>query len=263
MIRCHMIKRPTLFIDTPPWNPCSAGCRVMHYLAALLHAAQIPVVVGSLCHYKPGLQILERPEEGMITVYPDGHGGNRFNSSMVCWYMLLHASRYFSGSNQGRKITKKECAIVFHEYYLEDVNSHSEHLLTEKDIVMLPCLDPLWCFPEPKIIKACGYVGKGDKFSIPGVDVQLVPSPYGCYFTSHHRTLSVLRASESFYTSDKHSLMSCEAALCGCRVFYVIDGKPVEQKSIMDVARPQIMNPPKDVGLALKFSELVYSFFKL
>lgn len=245
------------YIDTPPWTDTCGGAKIMHYLAALLLAAGYPVSTKEPCFYNPSISVVPECPPESVMVYPEGHGPeNRLNGRRVVRYFLYFASSYFKA-----QMPQEECAIVFHRDYLEDVQSHCGHqVLTEDDVVLLPGLEDLWCFPERKdtywSFENVFYRGKGpDKR--PDVPCEDIPG------SGHALTLSILRRAKNFYTSDNHTIMSCEAALCGCRVFHLADdGSFKEQEGILEKAQSLVMRPAQNVDLARKFARRVEQFFR-
>lgn len=248
-----------LFLQIDGYNPCSAGSRVKHYLAFLLHAAGVPVSVNSRCHFKPGLEVLGQPRQDMIVVYTNGVAGNCYRAQKLCWYFLLEPKRFFN--NVAAHVPDCQAALVYHRDYFSASKACCRRKLAEEDIITIPALESQWCFPEPKTIEAAAYKGKGVPFSVPGVELTFVSNPSGCLFTAHHHTLSILRAAKKFYTSDPHTLMADEAALCGCEVFIVKSGGVIEHQNLTNHAAGQIMRPQQDVDLARRFAERIRLVF--
>jgi GT2 family glycosyltransferase/tetratricopeptide (TPR) repeat protein len=256
-----------LLIKTHPFDASSAGVRVMHYLAALLNAADVPVAVTSPCFYNPALPVRDRALPDDIVVYPDACRGNEHGGTSVCRYMLYYASAYFGGD----RIKKDECAIVFQKSYLADIQAHCDHPMTEDDIVHLPTLDATWCFPEPKSIENVVYPGKGDLSKMPKIDGQYIVIPknpprendnnYGSHHFAHQRTLALLRRAKNFYTLDPNTMMSAEAGLCGCKVFILNNGRFEERVNVLAEAREHVLNPQAAVTGARRFANRVYQFF--
>jgi tetratricopeptide (TPR) repeat protein len=259
---------PPILVRTHNYDSCSAGVRVMHYLAALLHSVNVPVAVTSPCFFNPTIPVRPQALPDDIVVYPDACPGNGNGARRVCRYMLYHAEAYFGGG----QITKEECAIVYLRDYLAGVQAHCYHLVTEDDIITIPILDAQWCFPEAKTIENVLYVGKGAGKPLPKIDYMLVPaanapqnrgSAYADHY-AHMRTLAMLRKAKNFYTLDAKTLMSCEAALCGCKVFVVQDADTLEeQTNIIEEAQKHVMCPDRDMDLARRFADNVYRFFKI
>jgi len=256
----------TILVNTFDYDSCSAGVRVMHYLAALLHSADVPVAVTSPCFYDPTIPVRPQALPDDIVVYPDASRGNVIGAARICRYMLYYAHAYFGGD----RIAKNECAIVYHQHYLADVQAHCDHLLTEDDVVTLPILDQAWCFPEAKTIENVLYVGKGKGKPLPQIDYTPIAAANapenraGAYADhyAHMRTLAMLRKAKNFYTPDENTLMSCEAALCGCKVFYVRDANTFEEQTgLLEKARAEVMSPERDVARARRFADRVYRFF--
>jgi GT2 family glycosyltransferase/tetratricopeptide (TPR) repeat protein/glycosyltransferase involved in cell wall biosynthesis len=255
-----------LLVNTYAYDSCSAGVRTMHYLAALLHSADIPVAVTTPCFYNPAIPVRARALPGDIAVYPDASRGNLAGAERICRYMLYYASAYFGGD----RIAKDECAMVYHPDYLADVQAHCDHPVTEDDIIAFPILDAEWCFPEAKTIENALYAGKGAGKALPSMDYMLIPAanspqnrgaPYADHY-AHMRTLAILRKAKNFYSLDTHTLMACEAALCGCKVFLVKDAHTCEEQTdILALTHKFVMAPKKDMALARKFADRVYQFF--
>ncbi len=256
----------TILVNTYGYNSCCAGIRVMHYLAALLRSADIPVAVTAPCFYNPTIPVRQQALPGDIAVYPDASRGNRHGAGRICRYMLYYAYGCFGGD----RIAKDECAIVYHRKYLANVQAHCDHPLTEDDIINIPILDDEWCFPEPKTIENVLYVGKAGAKALPKMECALIPpanfsqdkgAAEAAQF-AHMTTLALLRKAKNFYTLDLSTLMACEAALCGCKVFLVRDANTFEEQAgLLEVAREQVMSPERDVALARKFADKVHRFF--
>jgi GT2 family glycosyltransferase/tetratricopeptide (TPR) repeat protein/glycosyltransferase involved in cell wall biosynthesis len=258
--------RSTLLVNTYPYDSCSAGVRTMHYLAALLQAADIPVAVTSPCFYNPSIPVRARALPGDIAVYPDASRGNLAGAERLCRYMLYYARAYYGGD----RIAKDECALVYHPDYLADVQAHCDHPVTQDDIITFPILEAEWCFPEAKTIANALYAGKGAGQALPPMDFVLIPAANapenkGAAYADHYahmRTLALLRKAKNFYTLDVNTLMSCEAALCGCKVFLIKDANTCEEQTgILEESRDFVMSPKRDVAVARKFAERVYEFF--
>lgn len=259
-------KRSTILVNNYDYNSCSAGIRVMHYLAALLHAADVPVAVTSPCFFDPTIPVRWQALPDDIVVYPDASRGNPNGGQRICRYMLYYAHAYFGGD----RIGADECAIVYHNDYLADIQAHCDHAVTEKDIITFQVLDAQWCFPEEKTIENVLYAGKGKGNDLPQINYVPIAAanapenrgtPYADHY-AHMRTLAMLRKARNFYTLDTKTLMSGEAALCGCKVFYVKDATTFEEQTdMLELAREQIMNPQRDIALARHFAELVHGFF--
>jgi GT2 family glycosyltransferase/tetratricopeptide (TPR) repeat protein len=255
-----------ILVNTYEYNDCCAGIRVMHYLAALLHSAGIPVAVTSPCFFNPAIPVRQLALPDDLVVYPDASRGNRHGARRICRYMLYYADGCFGGD----RIARDECAMVYHPKYFANIQDHCDHPLTGEDIVTLPVLDKEWCFPEPKTIENVLYLGKGGNKPLPQIPHVLIPpasfAPNRGTARSDHdahmRTLATLRRAKNFYTLDESTLMSCEAALCGCKVFYVRDAQTfVEQTGKLEKAREEIMSPERDVALAQKFAARLFQFF--
>ena len=146
-----------ILVNNLNYNACSAGIRALHYLAALLRAADIPVAVTHRCFYNPTIPVRGEALPDDIVVYPDASRGNSLGAKRICRYMLYFAHAYFGGD----RIAKEECAIVFHRNYLADVQAHCDSPLTGDDIITVPILDKEWCFPEAKTVENVLYERKG------------------------------------------------------------------------------------------------------
>jgi GT2 family glycosyltransferase/tetratricopeptide (TPR) repeat protein len=256
-----------ILVNNFNYNGCSAGVRALHYLAALLRAADIPVAVTNRCFYNPTIPVRAQALPDDIVLYPDASRGNSLGAKRICRYMLYFAHAYFGGD----RIGKDECPLVFHRNYLADVQAHCDSPVTEDDIITIPILDREWCFPEPKNIENVLYEGKGKGRALPNIDFMVLAAanaaqnhnaPYSDHY-AHMRTLAVLRKAKNLYTLDVNTLMSCEAALCGCKVFYVKDANTIEEQTdIMALALSQVMSPGRDVAIGRRFAEKIYGFFE-
>jgi GT2 family glycosyltransferase/glycosyltransferase involved in cell wall biosynthesis/Flp pilus assembly protein TadD len=238
----------------------------MHFLPALLNAAGVPVATTNPCFFNPAIPTRQQALPEDIAVYPDACPGNSLGAQRVCRYMLYYASAYFGGN----RILKDECVLVFLKDYLADIQAHCDHPVTEEDIVTFPTMDATWCFPEPKTVENIVYIGKGGANKMPPIPgpYTLIPKnpPKDPNYTSnvqaHNRTLALLRQARNFYTLDKNTLMSDEAALCGCNVFILNDaGVFEEQPKALERAQTQVMIPERAVAIAKKFADRVHKFF--
>lgn len=222
----------------------------MHYLAAMMKAAGVQVSVHTPCFYNPLIPVKPLPDDDDVILYPEAHLGRRLGGKRFCWYFLYYASSYHK-----ERVPPNEAVIVWHRDYFDDVQSWTDHLLTDDDVIIFPILDATWCFPEPKTRSSIWFQGKG-LAARPDTILDSIS------IVSHCNTLALLRETEKFYTSDLHTLMSCEAALCGCKVFHVKpDGSIHEQSDILKLAESQIMKPSIDMQIALRFAERVGKFF--
>ena len=248
-----------LLINTYNYENSSAGIRVMHYLPALLRAANVPVAVTSPCYYNPTIPVRSQALPDDIVVYPDASRGNQHGGRRICRYMLYYATAYFGGD----RISKDECALVYQKSYLSNIQAHCDHPLTEDDIVTLPILDATWCFPEPKTLENVLYFGKGDVGVMPNIPgAYMLLSKYQTDPLVHQRTLGVLRQAKNFYTLDENTLMTSEAALCGCKVIFVKEADRFEeQPDALERARKEVMNPERAVCAGRHFANRVYQFF--
>jgi hypothetical protein len=271
--------RNRFFIFVPDYYPCSGGSRTMHYMAALLVDAGVPVVTNKLCFFNPTIPVEQIAQDGDVAVYYDGvrSTDNPLCAKRVCRWMLCFAEEYFKG-----KIKKEECAIIYMKKYLASVQAACHHPVTEEDIIYLPHIDPAWCFaPSVKTIKYCFYgagaasktcVAQNPKLHtiqpppgavvIPGF-VDKFPDDQGHdQFFVHQRTVAILRASETLWTVDHNTALNIEAALCGCRVIYLFDdGSYQEQFFPREVLELEAMNPQRDVAVARRFADRVLKFF--
>lgn len=254
----------TLLIHNLPFDGSSAGVRTMHYLATLLRAVGVDVAVTSPCYYNPAIPVRTAALLEDIAVYPDCTQDNPLGARHVCRYMLYYASAYFGG----KRIARDECALVFQHDYLADIQAHCDHPVTEEDIMRLPTMDATWCFPEVKTIENLVYPGKGDINKMPPIPgpFTLIPkNPSGLKrgdnILEHQKTLALLRQAKKFYTLDEHTLMSCEAALCGCQVRILKNGRFEEDPDLMAKARDQILNPERGMEVARRFAGRVEKFF--
>jgi len=265
--RSALHPQSVLLIHNYNYNACSAGIRALHYLAALLRAADVPVAVTNQCFYNPTIPVRAQALPDDIVIYPDASRGNSLGARRICRYMLYFAHAYFGGD----RIGKDECTLVHHLNYLADVQAHSDSPVTEDDIITMPTLDKEWCFPEAKTIENVLYEGKGKGKALPKMDFMMIaaasaPQNHSNPYAPHHahmRTLAMLRKAKNFYTLDENTLMSCEAALCGCKVFIIKDANTIEEQTdILALARLQVMSAERDVVLARKFADKIYRFFE-
>lgn len=259
--------RPTLLVNNYDFSDCSAGIRVMHYLAALLHSAGYPVAVTNPCHYNAAIPVRSDALPDDIVIYPDATRGNPQGAKRICRYMLYYAHGYFGGD----RIAQNECALVYQHDYLASVQEHCDHPVTADDIITFPVLNKEWCFPETKTIGNVLYVGKGAGKPLPEIECDVIESASGCHdggvpykaHYAHTKTLALLRKAKRFYTMDFNTLMSCEAALCGCKVYYVKDPATFEEQTdVMEKAQAHVMSAERDLPLAKKFADKVYQFFQ-
>ena len=272
----------SFLFDIPDYYACSGGTRTMHYLAALLVEAGFAVACTKLNFFNPLIPVRAKALKTDIAICCDGVRMDTTGATRVCWWMLCYADVFFAGRDPNRKVKAHECCIVYMPEFLESCRRHCEYPLTEEDVIYIPHIDPLWCFPGLKTIRACFY-GKhsASKTSInsdPNVagstifsDAVYIPPLGDVYrdgtnrdqFYGHQRTLAVLRAAENLYTVDHNSALSVEAALCGCKVWYVrADGTAIEKFISPAVLRREVMNPVRDIEAAKAFGVKVLAFFK-
>jgi hypothetical protein len=272
----------SFLLDIPDYYPCSGGCRTMHYLAALLCEAGFAVATTKLNFFNPLIPVRAQALKSDIAICCDGVRMNTTGAPQVVWWMLCYADVFFAGRDKTRKVRTNECCIVYMPEFLESCKAHCEYALTADDIVYLPHIDPLWCFPGNKTIEACFYGrGSASKTSInsdPNIAAStifshavLIPPIGDTYrdgtnrdqFYAHQRTLAVLRAAKNLYTVDWNSALSVEAVLCGCAVWYVQADGTANRKFIdPSILRREVMQPARDIEAARKFGGKVLSFFK-
>jgi len=280
MNRCHNIRMlsPFLYAQFSSGPHCggfsaaSAGSRLTHYLPALMFAAGIPVATTELCHYNPTVPVQSHPSDETIVVYPECIRGNPLGAKRTVRYFGYWPTVFFGGD----MVQKDECAILFLGDYLEEARRHCQHSLEMEDVITIPCIDPVWVFPEQKTIKNLlfsGYPPKRIVQCVPDLEVPCVTLPprespqefdprVTDHWTAHQRTLAILRRAENVYTQDHISMLNEEAALCGCNVFQVHGPKtfiPVENAA--EKASKFVMNPAQDVAIAKRFANRVYKFF--
>jgi hypothetical protein len=270
---------------------CSGGGRLMHWLAAMLAETGAAVATNRLCIYNPMLPVRMRALPTDIAILSDGSRYDPTGASRVFWWMLFFADAYFCN-----RVKKGEGCLVYSKAYLPSVQAACDYPVTEKDIFYLPHLDPQGCYPGRKTIDACIYGEEAaNKSSVSYVPVERALNPHTEFnptapksriipgavmmpaktdvfgdgnphheVFAHQRTLAILRASRNFYTIDHHTAMSIEAALCGCKVWYIQkSGPPQEQYiSTADLER-YVMNPARDVKAAEVFKGRVLKFFGL
>jgi len=265
-----------------------------HYLATLLYAADIPVVVTDPCFQTPGLPVRTQALPTDIAVYTDATPDNPHGANRICRYFAFYANCY----NQGRRVSADQCCLLYRKEYAPDLQDFCDYPLTDEDVFPIPCFDARFCFPEKKTVKNVLYTGKFDQAEFayfrtqkdrliasgvswpvadfpPGIKPSLpfpfetVPhyaSPAGMarhdlYF-AHNRTLALLRRTENLYSLDHLTVVAYEAALAGCRVFYVHGLDDFREQHITpDDCASYIMNPAKDIQLAVRFAERIYKFF--
>lgn len=244
--------KPCIHVDTPPFDECCGGAKAMHYLAALLGAIGEDVTVTHPCPWHPLIGVRQPQDfnDNVITVYPEAHRGNRFNSKRVVRYILFYQTRYGGGD----RISKDECAIVYEQAYLADAQSCCDHPLSEEDVITLPIMKSDWCFPEIKR-RVLYYQGKGEDIK-PEVPFEEITTK------DHWRTLALLRSASDFYTTDKNTQMNKEAALCGSNVWWFENGKWALNEINVSY-EGWTMNPIFDRFLAIKFAKRIYKFFGL
>jgi len=286
--------KPTLLLKNCNFNPCSAGVRLFHYLAALLDAADIPVAVTDACYYLPGLEVRTEALPTDIAVYSDSTFDNPHRANRICRYFAFYANCY----NWGRRVPPDQCCLLYRKEYCPDLHEVYDRLLTDEDLFPFPCFDHRFCFPEKKTIPNVLFVGKFSQIELthfrtqkarliasgvhwpiadypPGTKPKLpfpyqsIPhygSPHGMarhdlYF-AHNRTLSILRRTENLYSLDHRTVLAYEAALSGCRVFYVHGPNDFREQHITpEDCQSYIMNPAKDIEMAVRFAERIYKFF--
>ena len=276
----RQIRGNSFLVVIPDYFACSGGCNAVHYLAAMLAETGAAVATTHLNLFNPMLPVREQALATDIAIIPDGDRSNKPGASRVCWWMLFYTDAFFKNV-----VKKNECVFVYEEKYLASVQAVCEHPVTKKDVLYLPHVNPEWCFPGAKTIESCFYgqkaSSKGGSYDFHGtplpdvfrrtVDgaVEIPPKqdifrdghPHDEFY-AHQRTLAILRASRNFYTTDHHTSMSIEAALCGCKVWYVqADGTYKEQIFSRAFLESQIRNPVRDVKTATLFRDKVLEFF--
>jgi hypothetical protein len=253
--------KPNLYIDTyEPYTPCNAGVRTLHYLGAMLEAAEIPVVCSHQNFYNPRTIVRDHIKPDEIAVYPDATRGNPFNAKRICRWMLYYAEGLFGGD----RIPKEEAVIVCHETYLWSIRAHCDHPIPDEDVVSIPTLDPTWCFPQAKTIENVVYYAQADrkKFKPLPFEYVEVPPLSEPLDRCHAQSLALMRRAKNFFCFH-NSTMAQEAALCGCNVYRVFEHGIESQEGIMTLAKKFSRNPATDPALAKRFAERVYSFFGL
>ena len=246
----------TLLIYHPEYSPFSAGIRVLHYLAAMLRAADIDVGANVSNHYNPDIPARSIALPDDVVVYPDLIRGNPMQAKRICRYFLYYTVPYFDPD----RILKDEACIVYHRDYFDDVAAHCDHPMTDGDIIQVPNIEGEWCFPETKTTENLYYPGK---CAVPFQ--KMPPGEYSTVVTPPDRmqSLARLRRAKNFYTSDQCSAMADEAHLCGCNVYQLNDAGEYELSANGSrKVRGVVMNPKEDVGIARRFAERVYGFFK-
>jgi hypothetical protein len=268
----------SFIVPTPDSFACSGGGRLMHWLAAMLAETGAAVATTSLCIYNPMIPVRRRALPTDIAILSDGHRFDSTGASRVFWWMLYFAEAYFKN-----RIKKGEGCLVYDKTYLSSVQAHCDYPLTDNDIFFLPHLDPQGCYPGRKTIQSCIYgpeaankssLGTDDSATWPASRVipgaMVMPAKTDIFrdgqqhyeIFTHQRTLAILRAARHFYTVDYHTAMSVEAALCGCRVWYVQkDGSAKEQFFSESLKQSYIMNPVKDIPAVEVFKNRVLKFF--
>ena len=260
--------------DMPPFSACSGQDRTGHYMAALLVEAGFSVAMTHLCYFNPEISVRKKALPTDIAVYiEETREGNPTGAKRGC----IWVDRYAAQTYANNRIRKDECLILYEKDFLDSVRAVCGHPLTEDDVVYLPHINPQWCFPGIKTIKNCLFgveASRKRKITVnPPVPPGTVVIPHKLdifrdgvehdLFYSHQRTLAVLRASENFFTIDHNTAMSIEAALCGCRVWYLeIDGSAKEQFIDPEALRREVMNPIRDIQAARRFGNRVLDFFK-
>jgi len=272
----------SFLLDIPDYYACSGGCRTMHYLASLMCEAGFAVATTKLNFFNPLIPVRAKALKSDIAICCDGVRMDTTGASRVCWWMLCYADIFFAGRDKTRKVRKNECCIVYMPEFLESCQAHCDYGLYEDDVIYIPHIDPLWCFSGNKTIESCFYgrqsASKTSINSDPNIatstifsNAVVIPPIGDTYrdgtnrdqFHAHQRTLAVLRAAKNFYTVDHNTAMSVEAALCGCRVWYVqADGTAVEKVISPQVLRREVMNPIRDIYDASRFAAKVLQFFK-
>jgi hypothetical protein len=284
----------TLLLNVENFNPCSGGIRALHYLASLLHAADVSVAVTHRCFYAPALPIRTSALAGDIVIYPDQTIGNPFHARRICRLMAYYASGYYHGN----RIGKDECCLIYPAYngdegYIREIAAHCDHPISDEDVFQFPSFNPTLCFPEPKTVANLLFGGKfaqaelakfraqhsmflasGVKWPMayfePGEEVTL-PFPHikyphysglGDLHFAYNHMIALLRRVENVYLLDHRTLVAHEAAYCGCRVFNVIGPNEFEeQHGLKEEIEPFILKPSRDLELAEKVAKRVFSFF--
>jgi hypothetical protein len=252
-------------IAIPPYDPCSGGVRVMHYLPALLSSSGAQVATTSQCFYSPAIPIESECREGDIAIYPDIEPGNPLKAKMVCRYMLYFASEHYARMG-GTNIPKTEMVLVYMKDFLADIALRCESAISEADIFEIPNIESSWCFAEDKTIPALLFEGKRTCKDLPVAWMHRVPSPADIpnRWALRNYTLQLLRRSESVYTMDHYTVLEQESVLCGCRTFRVV-GKDMFEPSpwTHDECERRLMIPKRDFVLGDVFVARAKRFFNL
>jgi hypothetical protein len=254
-------------VYNPPYNACSAGVRMMHYIPTLLDMLGLPVLVKEPCQFNPLLGVtasagpfnplLGAPAvacEGDVAIYADYITGNPFGADRCVRFLCCPKSRFTArrlaaGDWPG---TAKETFGSYQEGYLEPNDG-----MTPADCVTIPTIEAAaWLFAEPKTIPALLYVGNKGNVKV-GPDLENLPriGYGGGGLGDRERTLALLRKTAAIYTTDLDTVMVHEAALAGCKVFYVLgkgdyrerQGSPGE---LISQAMGFTMRPARDAGKA-------------
>ena len=282
----------SFLIPVPNHFACSGGGRVLHWLAAMMAETGAAVATTEICVYNPMLPVRRRALPGDIAILSDGRRFNDVGAVNVVWWVLFFAGVFFKS-----RIPKNEACFVYEPEFFDSAAACCDRPISrEENIFYLPHIDPMGCYPGRKTIESCVYgedaankssitsfsLEKGlnpmgymptkkselDSRLVPGAVVMPAKSdvfrdglPHHEYLI-HQRTLAILRAAKNFYTVDHYTAMSVEAALCGCKVWYIQqDGSYKEHYVSKQEMERHVMNPARDVRAVELFRQKILKFF--
>lgn len=251
-----------LVCSLPPYDPCSGGIRVMHYLAFVLHQAGANVAVNTRCFYDPSVPMVEKIEPEDIGVYPDIEPGNPMATPYAMRWMLYFASAHYK-NHGGTRVPAQEMTLVYMSTYLEDVKLHCDYEVGEKDLFELPNIEcPEWLYPEKKTVENVLFTGKRHCGEMPELDYVLMPSreQYLGRWPLRYASISMLRKAKRLYTMDHHTVLEQEAQLCGCEV-YRVHGKNDFRRQEWEHPEQRLMRPREDAHYGQDLWERALKFY--
>jgi O-antigen biosynthesis protein len=214
---------------TYPYKHWSAGLRVVHYYCYLMRRCGYDSYVTTEGNPEWVTPIFQGPIlDTDIVIYPQLVRGNPLCAKNVVRYML-----YFPIE----PMRANEYCLVYNDcYYDASVNNYAGRL-SRDNILTLGSIEP-GLFHDKNVIKSIEsvvFMGKGAKnYNAACVPVAAPIITYG-WPDSRDKTADLLRSAKGFYTFDRHTALITEALLCGCRVYFVSNGKSPEELTEKDL----------------------------
>lgn len=229
-------------VGTPPYEPLSGGCRVIHKLVHELNVRGQTAFAGGTAtnpewdtpyfgvnkKYNIPYDIWKSSEDA-IAVYPEITFGNPFETRTVVRYLLNNAGK-LSGP---KHFDSSDILFAFSHMF-------NEFNLPEERIMFMPVIDTA-IFNDPGYERnsIVFYVGKGwrqGNESFVQDSVRTLGSPLPIYEISKETArdqahlASILQRAEVFYTYDNITAMTEIARLCGARTVIIPNGEYTKEQ---------------------------------